>query len=225
MWVSIIKDLPIKNPPPILSVFWAVEWPREDLMPYRCLLCGQQVYLPSPEFSRKPPPLTAVYFRENADIQCLEHKDGVYPPRELGLECGCGDGGPLLPSKKTRSIPDGVGFGSEPNWLGAVKIVHKGRDVRVFPHEFTPLTDEAISERMTWGCYDLVAEDAPQAETIKFILDNDTRVLYEFALLEGAEENLAMIVAAGGTIEDDMVTAIPVMGWYKLNKEYARYFA
>lgn len=220
MWISIITRLPIENPPPLLSVFWSVPWPDgEHSEKVVCFDCGEEVGIKEAGSRR----VRDLKFSELEGLGIVWNRTLGYLPRELDTRCGCETSGSArIQGKDARAIYTKAPFGKENNWAGARKIVHLGRDVRVFPNEFNTLTDEALSERLE--AYELVAEDAPQSALVQYILDSDQKVLYEFALLEGADENTALQVATGSNIDENELSNIQPLGWYKLLPAYQAYF-
>jgi hypothetical protein len=115
-------------------------------------------------------------------------------------------------------------FGYEPDWKNARKIRLKGEDVRVFPHEFAPISTESmrllIAERVLvlHRQTDVAGEQVIEAELV-----GEQKVIYEEALVAGCDHAQAMMVAFGvdPTIPD---AEFPPIGWYQCAPEYAAYF-
>ena len=226
MWISITKLLPIEKSPPLLSVFWAIPWLHAEYSEQVvCLNCLAQVEIQDGRARSGRKKYRDLKYSELADIDMKWHNDLGYFPMDFDVQCEC-DEAPVVQGKRQKTLftkkSAMLGFGAEHNWAGAVKIVHQGRDVRVFPDEYNELNDEMLAERLE--AYELVAEDAPKSALVAHVLDTDAKILYEFALIEGASHNIAIQVATGGNIDEDQLTDVEPIGWYRLLPEYQAYF-
>ncbi|APU89093.1 hypothetical protein Rctr85_072 [Virus Rctr85] len=116
-------------------------------------------------------------------------------------------------------------WGVEPDWRGAMKIEYKGHALRVFPHEYVVQTADKMR---LWVFGDdkpggepthvLVENDAASAMLLRQALESDLRHLFDAALLDGCNEQMAMAVTMGMPVEDDQ-TKFPDIGWYKPTPE------
>jgi len=115
-------------------------------------------------------------------------------------------------------------FGLEPNMTGARRIRFEGKEIRVFPHEFSAMTPQKMERFITEEeAYDLVPGDAASDTLVKGILDGETRPIYEAALIDGCNHNQAIMTALGMDLTIEEPT-FPAVGYYVMKEEYARYF-
>lgn len=151
-------------------------------------------------------------------------KKGRY--KNATATCDCGT--PTLVTPDDNDIRDPTGFGREPNWVGARKIRYQGKDIRVFPHEFSKLKSEnmrlyILGDDESDGdtrSHELVPEGVAEQEMVKAILDGETRPIYDQALGDGCTTAQAMAVAMG--IDITLPDAeFPPLGWYRCRPEYA----
>lgn len=217
MWIILTTRLPVGNPPPKLSIFWSTPWPSEKFgREVWCFNCQGRV------FRREGRKAKEITWDDLKEVDILWDNGYGSFVGEHEYECNCDE--TLIQGKEVKALwTNSSIFGKDPNFNGAVKIVHEGRDIRVFPHEFNYITDERMSEIME--AYVLVSEDAPKSALVDYVLDTDQKFLYEFALLEGGTHDIAMQVALGGNIEDGQLTSYEPAGWYRLIPEYQEFFA
>lgn len=121
------------------------------------------------------------------------------------------------------------GWGSEPNWSLARKIHYKGSDIRVFPHEFSPVIPSTM-KLYTFGdsqqppSHELVPGDtAAERALINEVRTGMRKVLFEAALLDGCTRQQALCVATGVDITIPDVD-FPPIGWYRCDPEIAEFF-
>jgi len=213
-------------------MFWAVPWPDDKYSEeVYCNNCEELVEIRSNDFMAKKKNISGrgwrqVKYSELEDLGVVWNSGFGYFPRDSDVRCGCEEN-PIVQSKDNSHLytKQSSAFRMrEHNWAGAIKIVHAGRDVRVFPDEYNRTNPDKM--RLTLEAYELVHEDAPLAEVAKRILETEEKVLYEFALVEGADENLAMAIATGKNISEDEIEPdeFPAIGWYKLIPEYQGVF-
>ena len=121
------------------------------------------------------------------------------------------------------------GRGWEHNWNLARKIVYDGKEIRVFPNEFSVLKPENM-RMYVFGVdggnnasHELIADSVAEDELIKGVLDGETRPIYEAAMMDGASHAQALTVALGKdiTLPD---FEFPPLGWYRCRREYAEYY-
>ena len=122
------------------------------------------------------------------------------------------------------------GFGFEPNYARARKIIYQGEALRVSPHEFSFVEPANMrlyvlgSGKSNDASHELVASDVASQKVIDGILDGETRPIYEASLLDGCTEDQAMMVALGQDITADDDFGIPPIGWYRCRREYAEFY-
>lgn len=121
-------------------------------------------------------------------------------------------------------------FGVDPEWDNAVKIFYKGSEIRVFPHEFSILSDERMrlyifGDNNGDPSHQLVMADVatPEQFAINEILDEATKPIHDAALLDGASEAMATAVALGMDVSLPD-SQFPPVGWYRCRVEYAEIF-
>jgi hypothetical protein len=129
----------------------------------------------------------------------------------------------LVPPDQRTVIPDDSPFGVEPNWNGARQILFDGKTVRIFPHEFNPVSPENMKTYIDEGVYSLVPEGVASEQVITDLMEGDRKVLWEHALVDGCTDAQARMVAMGVdvTLPD---AEIPPVGWWRCKKEYAEMF-
>jgi hypothetical protein len=113
---------------------------------------------------------------------------------------------------------------NEPDWKGARKIRFKNNDIRIFPHEFNPLSTDVMRTLINGSVLLLHKQSSTASEEpITTELEGEARVIYEEALVAGCDHAQAMMVAHGidPTIPD---AEFPPIGWYSCVPEYARHF-
>ena len=122
-------------------------------------------------------------------------------------------------------------WGVSPDAKNARRIYYKNENIRVWPHEFTEMTNEKMKMYiLDEQCHDLVkseyieqSDENKVKQANKAILDEITKLIYDAALLDGCNENQAKMVALGMdvTLEDP---EFPVIGWYRIKDEAGLYF-
>lgn len=118
-------------------------------------------------------------------------------------------------------------LGKEGNFNRARRILYAGESIRVFPHEFSELSNAKMKYFISEGLYDFVAEGAASESLLGSItgeLDKEGKTIYEAALLDGCNPEQAMATAMGIdlTVDDP---EFPPLGWYKVKPEYGCVFA
>lgn len=158
-------------------------------------------------------------YSERQKITC--HVCGEVPFKSSGgkLICACTDGNPSPYYVETMVGYDALGFGKEHNWVGARKIRYKGTDIRVFPDEFSILDGAKMRFFLEDG-YELIPEGIAEGKLLSGILDGDQKEIRDAAMVDGADEQMALQVALGAdiTLPDP---EFPPVGWYRCPKEIA----
>lgn len=113
---------------------------------------------------------------------------------------------------------------AQPNWMGARRIRFMGRDVRIFPHEFSKLPLDRMRMYVLGyedceGSHTFVAGDSAGETLLATIKDTEQKFVYDAALLDGCTPEQATIVALGGDITDEELT-FPPIGWYQVKPEF-----
>lgn len=124
-------------------------------------------------------------------------------------------------------LPDARGMGWEPIWAKARRVLFKGESIRVFPHEFSVLSLEHMQLYLLGDAndgieppYELVLSNTASDERIgEEIKSGRQRVLYEQALTDGCDHDLAVLTALG--LDVTAQVEFPPIGWYKLKPGYA----
>jgi len=121
-------------------------------------------------------------------------------------------------------LPDAHGMGWEPIWAKARRVLFKGEAIRIFPHEFTVLSMEHMQLYLLGGGveppYELVLSNTASDERIgEEIKNGSQRVLYEQALTDGCDHDLAVLTALG--VDVTAQVEFPAVGWYRLKSGYA----
>jgi hypothetical protein len=134
----------------------------------------------------------------------------------------------LYSNQEFCSEEDICGFGGQPiihdvrRTSGAMGIMFMGEHIRIFPEEFTAISDDCLEEciDIKEGSHILIEYQAETGtNTPSQWMNKDQKLLYEAALLDGCTPLQAMSVMAGGE-----VSTVPVMGWYLIKPEYGRFF-
>jgi hypothetical protein len=125
---------------------------------------------------------------------------------------------------------DEFDFGKEHVEARARAIMYKGEKIKVFPAEYSSMTDEKMSLYVQGdGSGDpshyLVEDGNSIAEDfiIKGILDGEIRPIYEAALIDGCTHAQAMMTA----MEMDITlpdAQYPAIGWYRCHPQYAQLY-
>jgi hypothetical protein len=134
----------------------------------------------------------------------------------------------LYGNQEFCSEEDVCGFGGQPiihdvlRTSGAMGIIFMGEHIRIFPEEFTTVSDDDLEEYIDIknGFHTLIEYQAGTGANIPSQwMDKDQKLLYEAALLDGCTPLQAMSVMVGGE-----VSTVPVIGWYRIKPEYGRFF-
>lgn len=112
-------------------------------------------------------------------------------------------------------------FGKEPNWNKGVRIRYEGQDIRLFSHEFSkvskPNMDLYLAEK---DAFLLKPYDVQGDMLMDFLLNKEYLPVYDAALLDGCNHNLAQLVAMGQDFDVDY----PPVGYYEPHPQLAAMF-
>ena len=120
--------------------------------------------------------------------------------------------------------------GFEPDCKNARRILYKGENIRVWPHEFTAVSPEHMKmyvmedcshELVTVEFLDHVEYEGSRSKAL--ILDKVTTPIYEAALIDGCTESQAKLIAMGMDITAEE-PEFPPIGWYRIKKEFGLVF-
>jgi hypothetical protein len=107
---------------------------------------------------------------------------------------------------------------------GAMGIIFMGEHIRIFPEEFTEVSDENMEKYIDLrdGSHVLIEYKADTKEQAPSQwMNKEQKLLYEAALLDGCTTSQAMRVMVGESLD---ISTIPVMGWYRVRPEYGKVF-
>lgn len=129
--------------------------------------------------------------------------------------------------KLLHSFADELHMGFEPIWAEARRIMFKGEAIRILPHEFSLLSTEHMQLYLLGDAsddleppYELVLADTASDERIGTeIKSGRQRTLYEHALIDGCDHDLAVLMALG--LDVTAQVEFPALGWYRLKPGYA----
>ena len=109
-----------------------------------------------------------------------------------------------------------------PQWNGARRINYKGKQIRIFPHEFTELVLENMKLYLE-DSHELVPGSVAEEDIMDSILRGVKRKIYDAALVDGCAEYEARLMAMGVDVSSDHYE-IPAIGWYRIKPEYGNIF-
>jgi hypothetical protein len=212
MWLMVTAKLPIKNPPPIGSLFWSQPWPDEGKMAQQT-----QEYAVGLLYDRRR--------RQSTQITLRLGKFAT--PEEEAEWCEMQATEPYF-----FDGPDDRPLGKSHNWALARRIHYQGEDVRVFPNEYSLVSNHNLHAYILGEIgngvfvepsHHLVPDDVAGEVLIAGVLDGESRPIYEAALLDGCthEQAMATAMAQDVTLPD---AEFPPFGWYRLGEAYASYF-
>lgn len=122
---------------------------------------------------------------------------------------------------------DGIGYGFEPHFGKARKIMYKDEAIRVFPHEFSAITAENMKLYVEGDgaepSHEIIPGTVAEAEYVKDIKSGIKHVLYEQALLDGCTDRQAFLTAMSLDVTDAELE-FPPIGWYRIKPEYGEYY-
>ena len=215
MWIM-FRNRPACDPeyaPPKMSIFWSTPWPiaQADKSPIRVRVSFSKV-------NRAVVDAAWDEWIKTSEGGAFERSYGK--PKFAKLKS-------VLPysllEKYLREIvytktPEWLNrppYGREYDWDHARAIKFKGETIRVFPEEFTQVSDDEMHRWVAGGSHELVASDVSEAE--QRILGELTtglqHVVYEEALVAGCDHTQATVTALGGDPTEGM--SFPPIGWYK----------
>lgn len=204
MWIMLRKRLPCLVSPPKMSVHWSAPWPGEA--------AGEGI----PDFTRQ---------QRQTCLRC----GTLIRESEPGAQCECADGPEYLTEQTDHTWDEP--FGKTSNWAFARKIIYKGEALRVFPHEFSALSEAGLTLLTGVGLlpgepppFELVPDGVAQDTVYESVIDGELKPVYEMALLDGCLHEQAVAVALGNDITFPAPGGPPPLGWYRLRPPYVNYF-
>ncbi len=108
--------------------------------------------------------------------------------------------------------------GEEHDWAGARAIFYKGEKIRVFPDEFSVISDfEPYREEYLW-----IPDSEMEKSLVEMRLSKCRREIFDAALIDGCTDVEATIVALGGDPTSN--ASPPPVGWWKPNEYISSVF-
>ena len=129
----------------------------------------------------------------------------------------------LMVAYSTKAVHYHAVWGLENNWAGARKIHYKDTDIRVFPDEFSVMTDEkmamytGLSEEAS---HELVPSSVADATLIQEVLSGSLKEVFDAAMVDGCTPEQARAMAFG-VDAGESTASLPPIGWYRCKHEYA----
>lgn len=120
-------------------------------------------------------------------------------------------------------------WGKEPNVRLPVKIHYKGNDIRVWKHEFNYLTPDKMRDYVLGpdegenGTHILMEGTKSDQALLRAAMDTDLRGIYDAALIDGCNPEMAKLIAMGMNFNDETLEFPPIC-WYKVHPEIHGYF-
>lgn len=120
-------------------------------------------------------------------------------------------------------------WGKEPNYRLPVKIHYKGHDIRVWKHEFNYLTPDRMRDYVAGGdtggngTHLIVEGTKSDQALLRAAMDTDLRGIYDAALIDGCNPEMAKLLAMGMQYNDDTLEFPPIC-WYKLHPDLTGYY-
>lgn len=197
MWILITRRVPVQEEfrPKFLGVYWAVPWIEKEHLKRDFI----RFYL-------------SVYDRMGVKQSELEDELDLYLFDNIHDHT-------KFPEQFQKSIQDFLKspvypdmWGASPNSAMAVKLVVNNEAVKVWGYEYKELSSEKLKCFVEAGWYELRMATVAEQQ-FEFTLDNDTRPIYDAALVDGCTEFEAKLVAMGVDIIDRI--EIPPIGWYE----------
>lgn len=125
--------------------------------------------------------------------------------------------------------PGGQPWGKEPNVRLPVKIHYKDNDIRVWKHEFNYLTPDRMRDYVTGGdtggdaTHILMEGTKSDQALLRAAMDTDLRGIYDAALIDGCNPEMAKLLAMGMEFNDEVLEFPPIC-WYKLHPQLTGYY-
>jgi len=108
----------------------------------------------------------------------------------------------------------------EHDYGGARKIMFRGEAIRVFPDEYSYVTNERLEEYLQKS-HVLIQEDGWGVVDTSF-KDKEEKTIFEAALLDGASDYQALATLYATKIDD--IPCLPPVGWLRIKEEYGLLF-
>ncbi len=209
-WIFLTQKLPTEVAPPAMSIHYAIPWPMEDkrmdevvgkqLKRLRSLL--EECKYVNKETLKKTPNYKLMRFLSNQYVYDFIEK---------------------WDSSLLTIDTDYLGFNKVSEYERikcAMMIQFAGKQIRVFPEEFSDVSLDKMKEYMEF--YEFHPTDLWNGLGMK-PTDPDERFIFEAALLDGCTEYQANNIVNGGDI--DSVDDFPSpLGWYECPMEYGLVF-
>ena len=215
MWVMLIKRIPVQNPPPFISIHWAVEWDSfsHEIRVFERLFnfyAGRTepfddiIYDLFRHLSKNNPS-----YRKDFDVSEITRKNvkSFYEKHRNKIKAYL----------RTRTLYDKHGEVS--NWFGAMKIRFKDDEIRIFPHEYSIISKKNMHIYMN-ETHELVPSDTASKKFIEQNLTKRQRPIYEASLMDGCTHFQAMLNTMGKPIDD---FPDPI-GYYVAKPQYLNIF-
>jgi hypothetical protein len=220
----LIKKLQTNPSPPKLSIFWSVPWPDEKYARDQVFEWLRETHAPVRGLRDK---------RLNADVEMWRRWLVEQDIQEHALEDAEGRllneaeiMKRLIVAYALKPIHYYAIYGLENNWAGARKIHYKDTDIRVFPDEFSVMTDEKMA--MYTGLSEdashlLIPSSVADATLIQEVLSGSLREVFDAAMVDGCTPEQARAMAFG-VDTTDALASLPPIGWYRCRQDYAEFY-
>jgi hypothetical protein len=222
MWIMLIKKLATDPSPPKFSIFWSTPWLNMHYVRPQL-----EDWLRDRDFPEMP---KRGYSRE----YYVELLTNWAQENDLDENFFFDDSGKLLSEEVIESKLVVVlsketiisrMMGRENNWAGARKIHYKDTDIRVFPDEFSVMTDEKMAlytGLQEDASHDLVPSSVADATLIQEVLSGSLKEIFDAAKVDGATDEQARAMAFGVDVSDQaQIATLPAIGWYRCRREYS----
>ena len=203
-WIFLTADLPVQDAPPKMSIHWS-----------------------------EPNDMNTNGAREqiNRVIQFAEAVDDEFYERLYNAKIGVYEPVPeneiIEWFMEHNMLYTSTNFGKEPNFVAARRIDWNGGKITIFPHEFSVPTLKNLrlyteGDDRDAPSHILFPVDLPQEKLLEITDEGDLKTLYEVALMEGANPNLARRLVMMDFNPNDADDNVPMpIGWYCLHPSYA----
>lgn len=200
-WVMIVKEVPISKDiaPPLMSIHWAVPWVQGNGRVLTNLIMDYNTWTGGMD-NRMSRAAFGQWYEEGKIKIPNETVDTIYPQPSV--------------------------FGGNPNLFHARRIIHKGEAIRIYPHEFSIMTNEklkfylnekvGIENNGEVSLYELMPSSPAEKEAIESLDSGVNRLIYEQALVDGCNQAQAMLLVSGIKFRLEEESQVPVNGWYRM---------
>ena len=201
-WVMITTRLPVKDPPPFMSIFFAVPWPMDIPTSW------QKIKQDKIEDVKKV--LYTLYDYSKEDINLMSDDEIINLNKEHRIDHSLING----------NYYNQFQFEVERR-LNAMQIRYNGQQIRIFSNEYSDIKKENMAlYAETFIFHEVLSDFSDLWEKPK---DPDEKFIYEAALLDGCNNFQASNILNGKTAEE--VDDFPVPnGWYEVPEIYRAFF-